>query len=183
MVVSAHSIYYTYTFYHLFNAIYIMRYISLFHATSSHYGNTYNMLTCFSDQSLTHGNQYQRCMCSTYLYLFVPYKNRIMCYRLSVMTITFHYTDVMMSTTASEIAGVSIVCWTVCSGADKQKSKRRVTGLCERNPLVTGRFSSQGPGTRKIFPFDDVILCWVRNSTELERVIFSMVQWWHVYLV
>ena len=42
---------------------------------------------------------------------------------------TCYYSDVIMSTMASEITSVSIVCWTVGSGADQRK----------------------GPGTRKCF--------------------------------
>ena len=37
-------------------------------------------------------------------------------------------------------------------------SKLRVTGLCEGNSPVTGEFPAQMAGTRKMFPFDDVIL-------------------------
>ena len=40
----------------------------------------------------------------------------------------------------------------------KKTSKRRVTGLCEGNPPVTGEFPHKGPVTRKMFPFDDVIV-------------------------
>ena len=46
-----------------------------------------------------------------------------------------------MSAMASQIAGVSIVCLTVGSGADEKKtSKLRVTGLCEGNPPMTDGF-------------------------------------------
>ena len=45
---------------------------------------------------------------------------------------------------APQITGVSVVCSTVCSGADqRKKSKLRVTGLCEGNSLVTGGLPSQ----------------------------------------
>ena len=55
-----------------------------------------------------------------------------------------YHCDVIMNAMASQITGVSIVRSTVCSGADKKKtSKRRVTGLCEGNPPVTGGFPSQ----------------------------------------
>ena len=37
-------------------------------------------------------------------------------------------------------------------------SKVRVTGLCEGNSPVTGEFPAQRPVTRKMFPFDDVIM-------------------------
>ena len=35
--------------------------------------------------------------------------------------LTSHYSDVMMSALASQITGVSVVCLTVCSGADQRK--------------------------------------------------------------
>ena len=40
----------------------------------------------------------------------------------------------------------------------KKTSKLRVTGLCEGNSPVTGDFPHTGPVTRKMFPFDDVIM-------------------------
>ena len=51
------------------------------------------------------------------------------------------YSDVLMSATASQITGVPIVCPTVC--IIKKTSRHCVTGLCERNPPVTGGFPSQ----------------------------------------
>ena len=48
-----------------------------------------------------------------------------------------------MSAMASQITSVSILCSTVCSGANKKTPKLRVTGLCEGNPPVTGGFPSQ----------------------------------------
>ena len=51
----------------------------------------------------------------------------------------------MTSAMASQIAGVLVVCSTVCSGADKKKETIRlcVTGLYEDNPPVTGGFPSK----------------------------------------
>ena len=40
----------------------------------------------------------------------------------------------------------------------KKTSKLRTTGLCEGNSPVTGEFPAQRPVTRKMFPFDDVIM-------------------------
>ena len=40
----------------------------------------------------------------------------------------------------------------------KITSKLRVTGLCAGNSPVTGEFPAKGPVTRKMFPFDDVIM-------------------------
>ena len=42
----------------------------------------------------------------------------------------------------------------------KKTSKLRVTGLCEGNSPMTGEFPHKGPVTRKMFPFDDVIMWW-----------------------
>ena len=43
-------------------------------------------------------------------------------------------------------------------GRSKKTTKLRVTGLCEGNSPVTGEFPAQSPVTRKMFPFDDVIM-------------------------
>ena len=40
----------------------------------------------------------------------------------------------------------------------KKTSKLRVTGLCAGNSPGTGEFPAQWPVTRKMFPFDDVIM-------------------------
>ena len=49
-----------------------------------------------------------------------------------------------MSTMASQISRVSIVCSTSCSGVGQRKYlKLRVTGLCEGNSPVTGEFPAQ----------------------------------------
>ena len=47
----------------------------------------------------------------------------------------------------------------------KKTSKVRVTGLCERNLPVTGEFPKKGPVTRKMFPFDDVIMNYKYHAT------------------
>ena len=71
----------------------------------------------------------------------------------------FHCGDAIMSTMASQIISLSIVCSTVCSGADQRKtSKLRVTGLCVGNSPEPVNSPHKGPVTRKMFPFDDVIM-------------------------
>ena len=55
-----------------------------------------------------------------------------------------HYNDVIMSTMASQITSLAIVCSTVYSRRrSKKTSKVRVTGLCEGNSPVTGEFPAQ----------------------------------------
>ena len=70
-----------------------------------------------------------------------------------------HYNDVIMSTMASQITGVTIVYSTVCTGADQRKHQSSallafVRGI-HRWPVNSPR---KRPLTRKILPFDDVIV-------------------------
>ena len=46
----------------------------------------------------------------------------------------------------------------------------RITGLCEGSPPITGGFPSQEPLTRKMFPFDDVI---IRNANIWNMTIYN----------
>ena len=80
------------------------------------------------------------------------------------------YSDVIMSSIASQITGVSIVYLTVCSGADQRKhqsaaSLASVRGI-HRWPVTSPH---KGPVTRKMFPFDDVIV--MRNGSA-DRVTY-----------
>ena len=72
--------------------------------------------------------------------------------------IEHHYSDVMMSAMAFPITAVSIVCSTVCSGADQRKHQSSATLAFVRGihrwPVDSPH---KGPVTRKMFPFDDVI--------------------------
>ena len=83
------------------------------------------------------------------------------------MTVTFvwsrwHYNDVIMSAMATQITGVSIVCSSVGSGEDQRKhqspaSLAFVLGI-HRWPVNSPH---KRPVTRKMFPFDDVIMGWM----------------------
>ena len=70
-----------------------------------------------------------------------------------------HYNDVIMGATVSEITSLTIVYSTVYSGADQRKRQSSaslafVWGI--HRALVNS--PHKGPVTRKIFPFDDVIM-------------------------
>ena len=79
-----------------------------------------------------------------------------------------HYSDVIMSTKASRITGVSIVYSTICSGANQRKHQSSaslafVRGI-HRWPMNSPH---KGSVTWKMYPFDDVIMqqacvwcCW-----------------------
>ena len=74
-------------------------------------------------------------------------------------TFMFHYNDVIMSVMASQITSLTIAYSTVCSGADHRKHQRSsllafVRGI-HRWPVNSPH---KGPVTRKLFPFDDVIM-------------------------
>ena len=63
-----------------------------------------------------------------------------------------------MTTMESQITSLTVVYWTVYSDTSKKTSKFRVTGLCVRNWPGPVNSPHKGPGTRKLFPFDDVIM-------------------------
>ena len=79
--------------------------------------------------------------------------------RYSWQVIMWHYNDVIMSAMTSQITGVSIVHLTVCSGADQRKHQSSASLAFVRG-LHTWPVNSphKGPVTRKMFPFDDVIM-------------------------
>ena len=59
----------------------------------------------------------------------------------------------------------------------KETSKLRVTGLCEGKSPEVGEIPAQRPVTRKVFPFDDVIMLqwWLRRGFFLYAA-FSLYQ-------
>ena len=70
-----------------------------------------------------------------------------------------HYGDVIMSATASQITSLAIVCSNVYSGTDQRKHQSSASLA-----FVPGIYQwpvnspHKGPVTRKMFPFDDVIM-------------------------
>ena len=72
----------------------------------------------------------------------------------------FHYSDAVMGPIASQITSLTIVYSTVYSGADQRKHQSSaslafVRGV-HRGPVNSPH---KWPVTRKVFPFDDVIMC------------------------
>ena len=81
------------------------------------------------------------------------------------------YNDVIASAMASQITGVSIVCSTVVfRRRSMNTSKLRVIGLCAGNSPMTGEFPAQKTVTRKMFPFDDVIVILYRQQLDVNGV-------------
>ena len=91
--------------------------------------------------------------------------------------------DVIMSAIASQITGVSIVYSTVCSDADRRKHQSSTSPAfvkeIHRWPV---NFPHKGPVTRKVFPFDDVIMIctddWIIRSAIKVQRIFVILQLW-----
>ena len=79
----------------------------------------------------------------------------------SVHNLLIHYCDVTMNKMASQITSNSTVYLTVFRCASKKTSKLHMNGPCERNPPVNGGFPSV---TRKMFPFDDVIMLYLNQE-------------------
>ena len=72
--------------------------------------------------------------------------------------------DVIMTTMASQITSLMVLYSIVYSDSrSKKTSKLRVTGLCVGNSPRPVNSPHKGPVTRKMFPFDDVIM---KNKTE-----------------
>ena len=80
-------------------------------------------------------------------------------------TIFLHYDDVIMGAMASHITSLTIVYSTVYSGVDQCKHQSSaslafVWGI-HRGPVNSPH---KWPVTQKMFPFDDVIMCWRTTS-------------------
>ena len=73
--------------------------------------------------------------------------------------VPLHYSDVIMTTMASQITSHAIVYFAVYSGVDQRKHQNSMSLLfvwgIHRSPVNSPH---KGPVTRKMFPFDDVIM-------------------------
>ena len=75
--------------------------------------------------------------------------------RLGHLFLASHYSGVIMTAKVSQINGLSIVCSTVCSGADQSTASLGPDRGIHRWPVDSPH---KGPATRKIFPFYHVIM-------------------------
>ena len=97
--------------------------------------------------------------------------------------VLYHYSDVIIGAMASQITSLTIVYSNIYSGADKRKhqismSLAFVWGIHQW--LVNS--SHKWPVTRKIFPFDDVIMymrtvIWRVNCLSVRQTAFNAFQW------
>ena len=103
------------------------------------------------------GNSYEisrNCSYAELCHAKVP--TRVMMIHYYVINVVSHCSDIIM---ASQITVVSTVCSAACSGTDQRKHQSSawlafLRGI-HRSPMDSPH---KGPVTRKIFPFDDVIM-------------------------
>ena len=78
---------------------------------------------------------------------------------LLIWTNCWHYSDVIMGSIASQITSLTIVYSSVYSGADRRKQQSSVSlGFVRGFHRRSVNSLHKGPVTRKMFPFDDVIM-------------------------
>ena len=76
-----------------------------------------------------------------------------------------HYGDVIMGAIASQIASLIIVYSTVYSHADQRKHQSSASlAFVWGIHLGPVNFPHKWPVTRKMFPFDDVIMSWIKDD-------------------
>ena len=80
--------------------------------------------------------------------------------KINEMNLSIHYSNAIMGAIASQITSHTIVCSTVYAGADQRKHQSSASLSLVR---VTHPWPLNSPHkwpvTRKMFPFDDVIMC------------------------
>ena len=121
---------------------------------------------------------------SLQLLLAVGSKNRPFDNSYNVVIGKIHYGDVIMGQIASQITGLTIINSTVYSDADQRKHQRAaslafVRGI-HRGPV---NFPHKWPVTRKMFPFDDVIMNLIMNFTDtiLAELMMAECPIWFIY--
>ena len=136
----------------------------IFHTRFSDFwlANLY-MYTCWKifDVSyiLYHGNFWHSdALYALRVFCMGNHRSLVVPFRVSNQTVV-HYDDVIMSTIASQITSPTIVYSTIYSGADQSKHQSSaslafVWGI-HRGPVNSPH---KWPVTRKMFPFDDVIM-------------------------
>ena len=94
-----------------------------------------------------------------------------------------HYNDVIMNRMASQITSLTIVYSPVYSGADQRKHQSSASLAFVRGIYRWAvNFPHKRPVTRKMFPFDDVIMTdeLVTHQNDIRTVVASYV--WHTNL-
>ena len=96
-------------------------------------------------------------------------------------TCFWHYDDVIMTMLASQITSLTVVYSIVYSGVNQRKHQSSASLAfvreIHRGPV---NFPHKWPVTRKMLPFDDVIMTGVEISL---RAMASCLQWWLILFI
>ena len=91
------------------------------------------------------------------------------------VTAVLHYNDVIMNAMASQITSLTIVYSSVYSGADQRKHQSSAwLAFVRGNHRWPVTSTHKGPVTRKMFPFDDVIMDYIIASYWNTSVILGI---------
>ena len=85
-----------------------------------------------------------------------------------------HYNGVIMGAMTSQITNLTIVYSSVYWGADQKKHQSSASlGFVWGIHRWPSNSPHKGPVTRKIFPFDDVIMTWIIDASFLLTIVLS----------
>ena len=104
-------------------------------------------------------------------------RHPILCYGYTIIT---HHSDVIMGTMVSQITSPTIIYSTVYSGAYQIKHQSSASLAFVRG---IHRWPHKGPVTRKVYPFNDAIMVWMRwdpdtqNNCYFADDIFNWSSW------
>ena len=110
----------------------------------------------------------QRITCWWFIWLF--YMLQIYIYIL-----VYHNNDVILSAMASQITSSTIVCSSGYSSADQRKHQSSAAlAFVQRIQWRPVNSPHKGPATRKIFPFDDVIIAFIHLVPSQIAVLYEI---------
>ena len=116
------------------------------------------------------------------IYFSTLWREFLSFYTTIILSILHHYNDVIMSAMGSQITSLAILYSTVYLRCKSKKtSKLRVIGLCPGNsPVISPH---KRPVTRKMLPFDDVIMLINVYGYRRQSVIWAGQIITHVYFI
>ena len=152
--------------------IYIYKYIYIYHSASMIWYIIQYLSSIWCKIRIPHNVLYIKCYPFFILFFFVTDAGTQMTLQRVIHKEhrdQKHNDDVIMSTMASQIISLTIVHATVYSWRRSKKTpKLRVTGLCDGNSPVTGKFPAQRASNAEMFPFDDFIMQISVNDIEVK---------------
>ena len=126
-------------------------FVHFFYVCSWEYNDNDKQWHCTEEGTSLYWNQWWSSIPTHICIMSLRWINLIVHRIRIVNTVVQHYIDVIMTTVASQITSLTIVYFIVYSGADQRKHQSSASLAFVNSP-------HKGPVTRKMFPFDDVIM-------------------------